>query len=88
MGNVNLYNRSQYKDFWMGPSIRLVHFQKKKIMGKFFSCKKDQTRGGGGGGEGGLAKDHTFSVFFLCTLPLVGSDSKLEPTKKQILEVM
>ena len=37
----------------------------------FFHRKKTKPWGVGGGSEGGLAKDHTLSVFFSCILPLV-----------------
>ena len=51
----------------MGPNVKFVSaitdaFSNKKNGGQFFSCKKDQTRGGGS--EGGLVKDHTFAAFF------------------------
>ena len=53
----------------MGPSVKFVSpnkglISKKKFGVNFFRRKDDQTRGGGRA-EGGLAKDHTFSHFFL-----------------------
>ena len=42
----------------------MVHFPK-KIIGQFFYLVKKTKPGGGRGSEGGLAKDQTFSVFFL-----------------------
>ena len=46
-------------------SANIDAFFNKKNGGQIFSPKKDQT-----GGEGGLAKDHTFSGFFFRHTPL------------------
>ena len=53
-------------------------------MGVHFFCWKNAKLGGGGGSEGGLEKDHTFSGFFLCTLPLRYLESKKGTTDTQI----
>ena len=66
LGKWNWYNRSKYKDFWMGPSVKFGSFPK-KVMGKFFSEKKAKR----GGSEGGLSKGDNFSVFFPGTFPLM-----------------
>ena len=60
----------------MGPSVKFVSpnkglISKKKLGGNFFRRKNDQT--GEGGSEGGLAKDHTFSHFFLLNPSLSAS---------------
>ena len=52
----------------MGPSVKFVSpnkglISKKKIGGQLFSSEKWPNRGGGS--EAFLAKDHTFSDFFL-----------------------
>ena len=53
----------------MGPSVKFVSPNKdlisKKKSGSIFFVVKMTKPGGGGGAEGGLAKDHTFSHFFL-----------------------
>ena len=63
--NVNWYNRSKYKDFWMGPSVKFVSRINgsfpKKIMVIFLFSEKGQTREGGV--RGGLVKRAQFFRF-------------------------
>ena len=63
----------QYKDFWMGPSVKFVSringsFSPQKIMGQLFSRKKGQT-GGKGGPRGVCQKGTIFPDFFFGALP-------------------
>ena len=73
LGKWNWYNRSKYKDFWMGPSVKFVSringsFSKENYWSIFFLGKKGKR--GGRGSEGGLSKTQFFPLFFFGTLPL------------------
>ena len=73
LGKWNWYNRSKYKDFWMGPSVKFVSringsFSPQKIMGQLFSRKKGQT-GGKGGPRGVCQKGTIFPDFFSAPFP-------------------
>ena len=75
LGKWNWYNRSKYKDFWMGPSVKFVSringsFSPKNNGSIFFSEKR-ANREWGWGSEGGLSKGHNFSVFFPRHPPLI-----------------
>ena len=62
MVKLDHYNRTRYKDFYMGPKVKsaltiLDAFPNQKNGGNFFCGKKGQT----GGSRGGLSLGHTFS---------------------------
>ena len=68
-----ILNRSKYKDFWIGPSVKFVSringsFSPKKMMDQLFFRKK-KAKPGGGGSEAGLAKSDNFPGFFLDPFP-------------------
>ena len=68
------FHKGNLNGFKMEPSVKFVSaildaFSNKKNVGQFFSPKKDQIGRGGGGGEGGLAKDHTFSKSKMFSCP-------------------
>ena len=65
LGKWNWYNRSKYKDFWMGSSVKFVSringsFPPKNNGSIFFLGKKGKPRGI----RGGLSNGHNFSGFF------------------------